>query len=35
MYTKEQGETALKEYERLGTVTVAMSLLGHPSKSTL
>ena len=35
MYTKEQEEIALKEYERLGSVNAVIRRLGYPSKSTL
>ena len=35
MYTKEQIEIALKEYERLGSVQAVMNLLEYPSSSTL
>ena len=35
MYTKEQEEIALKEYERLGSVTAVIQRLGYPSESTL
>lgn len=35
MYTKEQEEIALKEYERLGSVHAVIRWLGYPSKSTL
>ena len=35
MYTKEQEEYALKEYERLGSITAVIRQLGYPSKSTL
>lgn len=35
MYTKEQIETALKEFERLGYVQATIALLGDPSNSTL
>lgn len=35
MYTKEQEEIALKEYERLGSVHAVIRRLGYPSKSTL
>lgn len=35
MYTKEQEDRALKEYERLGSVTAAIRQLGYPSESTL
>lgn len=35
MYTKEQIETALKEYERLGSVQATINLLGYPSRNTL
>lgn len=34
MYTKEQEEIALKEYERLGSVNAVIRRLGYPSKST-
>ena len=35
MYTKEQIETALKEFERLGSAQATITLLGYPSISTL
>lgn len=35
MYTKEQIETALKEFERLGSVQATITLLGYPSNSSL
>ena len=35
MYTREQKERALKEFERLGSVQVVVTLLGYPSKHTL
>lgn len=35
MYTKEQLERALKEYERLGSITAVIRQLGYPSESTL
>lgn len=35
MYTKEQEEIALKEYERLGSITAVIHRLGYPSESTL
>ena len=35
MYTKEQEEIALKEYERLESVHAVIRRLGYPSKSTL
>ena len=35
MYTKEQKERALKEFERLGSVQVVVTLLGYPSRHTL
>ena len=35
MYTKEQGEIALKEYERLGSIAAVIHWLGYPSESTL
>lgn len=35
MYTKEQIEIALKEYERLGSAQATITLLGYPSHSTL
>lgn len=35
MYTKEQEEMALREYERLGSVTAVIQRLGYPSESTL
>ena len=35
MYTKEQIETALKEFERLGSVQATITLLGYPSSSSL
>ena len=35
MYTKEHEEMALREYERLGSVTAVIQRLGYPSESTL
>ena len=35
MYTKEQTEIALKEYERLGSVQAVINLLEYPSSNTL
>ena len=35
MYTKGQIETALKEFERLGSAQATITLLGYPSISTL
>ena len=35
MYTKDQIETALKEFERLGSVQATINLLGYPSRNTL
>lgn len=35
MYTKEQIDTALKEYERLGSVQATINLLDYPSRNTL
>lgn len=35
MYTKEQEEMALREYERLGSVAAVIQRLGYPSESTL
>lgn len=35
MYTKEQKERALKEFERLGSVQAVETLLGYPSRHTL
>ena len=35
MYTKEQKERALKEFERLGSVQAVVALLGYPSRHTL
>ena len=35
MYTKEQKERALKEFERLGSVQAVATLLGYPSRHTL
>ena len=35
MYTKEQEESALREYEQLGSVTAVIRRLGYPSESTL
>lgn len=35
MYTKEQKEIALKEFERLGSVQAVVTLLGYPSCNTL
>ena len=31
MYTKEQEEIALKEYERLGSVNAVIRRLGYPN----
>ena len=35
MYTKEQKERALKEFEQLGSVQAVVTLLGYPSRHTL
>lgn len=35
MYTKEQKERALREFERLGSVQATVNLLGYPSRHTL
>ena len=35
MYTKEQEEMALREYERLGSVAAVIQKLGYPSEPTL
>lgn len=35
MYTKEQKERALKEFERLGSVQATITYLGYPSRHTL
>ena len=35
MHTKKQEEMALREYERLGSVTAVIQRLGYPSESTL
>lgn len=35
MYTKEQQERALREFERLGSVQAVINLLGYPSRHTL
>ena len=35
MYTQEQKERALKEYERLGSVQATITYLGYPSRHTL
>lgn len=35
MYTKEQKERALKEFERLGSVQATVTNLGYPSRHTL
>ena len=35
IYTKEQKEHALKEYERLGSVQATITYLGYPSRHTL
>ena len=35
MYTKEQEEIALREYERLGSIAAVIRRLGYPSESTL
>lgn len=35
MYTKEQKERALKEFERLGSVQATVTYLGYPSRHTL
>lgn len=35
MYTKEQQERALKEFERLGSVQAVINLLGYPTRNTL
>ena len=34
MYTKEQEESALREYEQIGSVTAVIRRLGYPSEST-
>lgn len=35
MYTKEQEEVALKEFEKTGSVRATIQCLGYPSSSTL
>ena len=35
MYIKEQEETAMQEYERLGAVHAVIQLLGYPSEFAL
>lgn len=35
MYTKEQEERALEEFEKLGSVSAVIHRLGYPSSSTL
>ena len=35
MYTREEKERALKEFERLGSVQAVINLLGYPSRHTL
>lgn len=35
MYTKEQEETALKEFERTGSISATIQKLGYPSRPTL
>ena len=35
MYTKEQKERSLKEFERLESVQAVVTLLGYPSRNTL
>ena len=35
MYTKEQGEIALREYERLRSIATVIRRLGYPSESAL
>lgn len=35
MYTKEQQDRALKEFERLGSVQAVINLLGYPTRNTL
>ena len=35
MYTKEQQERAIAEFERLGSVQAVINLLGYPSRNTL
>ncbi|GLC81772.1 hypothetical protein [Lacrimispora brassicae] len=35
MYTKEQEETALKEFERTGSIQATVQVLGYPSRATL
>lgn len=35
MYTKEQQERALKEFERLGSIQAVINLLGYPTRNTL
>ena len=35
MYTKEEKERALREFERLGSVQAVINLLGYPSRHTL
>ena len=35
MYTKQEEEVALKEFERTGSISATIQKLGYPSKSTL
>jgi hypothetical protein len=35
MYTKEQEETALKAFERTGSIQSIVQVLGYPSRATL
>ena len=35
VYTKEEQEQALKEFERLGSVTAVIHKLGYPSRAAL
>ena len=35
MYTREEKERALKEFERLGSVQAVVTLMGYPSRNTL
>ena len=35
MYTKEQIERALAEFERLGSIQAVVTLSGYPSRNTL
>ena len=35
MYTREEKERALKEFEQLGSVQAVITLLGYPSRHTL